>query len=101
MVHVWSINSGERFQGHHGPLVILSRSSSKIAFCVMGHKYTEIDGRVQHLIGTYNIIALTNHYIHGLFQLLKSSQVKVVQLCIFEACSGKIRVYCFSVILDV
>ena len=21
MVHVWSINSGERFQGHHGPLV--------------------------------------------------------------------------------
>ena len=23
MVHVWSINSGERFQGHHGPLVKL------------------------------------------------------------------------------
>ena len=23
MVHVWSINSGERFQGHHGPLVSL------------------------------------------------------------------------------
>ena len=23
MVHVWSINSGERFQGHHGPLVCL------------------------------------------------------------------------------
>ena len=23
MVHVWSINSGERFQGHHGPLVEL------------------------------------------------------------------------------
>ena len=22
MVHVWSINSGERFQGHHGPLVV-------------------------------------------------------------------------------
>ena len=22
MVHVWSINSGERFQGHHGPLVM-------------------------------------------------------------------------------
>ena len=22
MVHVWSINSGERFQGHHGPLVL-------------------------------------------------------------------------------
>ena len=24
MVHVWSINSGERFQGHHGPLVSFS-----------------------------------------------------------------------------
>ena len=24
MVHVWSINSGERFQGHHGPLVLSS-----------------------------------------------------------------------------
>ena len=24
MVHVWSINSGERFQGHHGPLVFSS-----------------------------------------------------------------------------
>ena len=24
MVHVWSINSGERFQGHHGPLVFVS-----------------------------------------------------------------------------
>ena len=26
MVHVWSINSGERFQGHHGPLVRFSHS---------------------------------------------------------------------------
>ena len=25
MVHVWSINSGERFQGHHGPLVTVFR----------------------------------------------------------------------------
>ena len=25
MVHVWSINSGERFQGHHGPLVVKLR----------------------------------------------------------------------------
>ena len=24
MVHVWSINSDERFQGHHGPLVFSS-----------------------------------------------------------------------------
>ena len=23
MVHVWSINSGELFQGHHGPLVYM------------------------------------------------------------------------------
>ena len=37
MVHVWSINSGERFQGHHGPLVILSRSPSKVPLRVMGH----------------------------------------------------------------
>ena len=26
MVHVWSINSGERFQGHHGPLVCIYAS---------------------------------------------------------------------------
>ena len=27
MVHVWSINSGERFQGHHGPLVVFFPTS--------------------------------------------------------------------------
>ena len=29
MVHVWSINSGEQFQGHHGPLVFISGAKSK------------------------------------------------------------------------
>ena len=31
MVHVWSINSGERFQGHHGPLVLDSSSLKEFA----------------------------------------------------------------------
>ena len=39
MVHVWSINSGERFQGHHGPLVFFFfsiRIISEIAENIMG-----------------------------------------------------------------
>ena len=34
MVHVWSINSGERFQGHHGPLVFHFKSTFKMLFAI-------------------------------------------------------------------
>ena len=51
MVHVWSINSGERFQGYHGPLVHVL--STIIHECPHTISRTEIKAKVIQARGGY------------------------------------------------
>ena len=55
MVHVWSINSGERFQGHHGPLVKYSLMTQVYCLNEMFRKKKDIQKIVQKSLICYEI----------------------------------------------
>ena len=69
MVHVWSINSGERFQGHRGPLVFFFHNVFKRIFSSPEHNVIK-RGAFRVVICPLSVICRASCVVNNFFKHL-------------------------------